>query len=115
MVSSPIPPSEMIQQQATMAEETQRRLNFIDKRIADAEKRAEKNRQLKSSSALNMSLAGKPLLYHIGTLKSKHSSLGSLHVITGEGCLHIRSVYDFVIARCEMLILIANDLPFMLM
>ena len=87
LAPSPLPAaSDTIQQQATMAEEAQRRLNYIDQRIADAEKRAERNRQLKSASAMNMSLAGKPLLYHIGTLKSKHHSLdGSLHIIAGEG------------------------------
>lgn len=71
-----------------MAEEAQRRLNFIDQRIADAEKRAEMSRQLKSASAMNMSLAGKPQLYQLGSLsphKHKHASLGSLHKTQGEG------------------------------
>ncbi|XP_067943129.1 nesprin-1-like [Watersipora subatra] len=79
--SSPLPASSSLRQQASLAEETQRRLNYLDQRIADAEKRAEVNRRTKAASTINMPLAGKPL-FQLSSLQYKPRSLGSLHLTT---------------------------------
>lgn len=82
--TSPVPAVETLQHQASLTRETQRRLNYIDQRIADAEKRAEQSRRKKAASATNMPLAGKPL-FQLSSLRHKPHSLGSLHLTyTGE-------------------------------
>lgn len=73
--------SDILERQATLAEDAQRRLNYIDQRLADAQKKAELNRQKKAASAMNISLAGKTPLFQLGTLPNKFKSVDALHSI----------------------------------
>lgn len=75
---SPFPLPDQVEKQSSIAEETERRLDSLDQRIAVAQRRADLKRQSKAvSTAAGMNLAGRPL-FQLGLLPNKHKSLSSL-------------------------------------